>query len=212
MGDDGRVTTSRRDSAKRRAELVEAAERALLRSGLSALTVRAVASEAGVSPGSVLYHYANTDDLVYELHRTLVDRYVAARLRAVARVADPAERLVRAVRSGLPSGPDDASCRLLYELHGLAARSRVHAALMASLWDREVMLYEGIVQAGVESGAFTVRREPHELAQALLAMEDGLGLHIVSHNSSVGVDLAERLLTAFAAEQLCCELPELTGR
>ncbi|MFJ5229332.1 TetR/AcrR family transcriptional regulator [Kitasatospora sp. NPDC088391] len=200
--------TARRDSAKRRTELVEAAERALLRSGLSALTVRAVAGEAGVSPGSVLYHYANTDDLVYELHRTLVDRYVAARLRAVSRIAGPAERLARAFRSGLPAGPDDASCRLLYELHGLAARSRVHAALMSSLWDREVLLYETILEAGAASGAFTLRREPHDLAQALLAMEDGLGLHLVSHNSAVPVEHALRLLTAFAADQLSCDLPD----
>ncbi len=207
MGDDGGVTTPRRHSAKRREELVEAAERALLRSGLSALTVRAVASEAGVSPGAVLYHYAKADDLVYELHRTLVDRYVAARMRAVAKLADPARRLVRAFESGLPAGPGDPTCRLLYELHALAGRSRSHAALMASLWDRELMLYESIVQAGVAGGAFRTERDPHDIAASLLAMEDGLGLHIVSGNSSMAVGDAVRLLVETASGQLGCELP-----
>ncbi len=165
-----------------------------------------------MSPGSVLYHYAKTDDLVYELHRTLVDRYVASRLRAIAKIVDPAKKIVQAFKSGLPEGPTDPTCKALYELHALAARSRSHAALMASLWDRELMLYESIIQAGVAAGGFRVRRDPHDIAASLLAMEDGLGLHIVSNNSSVTVEGAVQLLIATASEQLDCLLSGSTDR
>ncbi|MGD1221340.1 MULTISPECIES: TetR/AcrR family transcriptional regulator [Streptomyces] len=183
-----------------------AAEECIAELGLSALTIREIAARAGMSPGSVLYHYPETDDLVYDVHRALVNRYVDHRMQALSRVVDPARRLIRAFESGLPSDPDDQICGMLYELHGLAARSKQHAALMTSLWDREVMLYESIVDSGLAAKVFRSDQSARALAEGLLAMEDGLGLHIVSHNGSVSVADALKMLVTSASAWLKIDL------
>ena len=56
----------------RRNELLDAAEQVLSRGGPQALTLQAVADEAGVSKGGLLYHFANKSELV----RGLVERLV----------------------------------------------------------------------------------------------------------------------------------------
>lgn len=196
-------------SDERRKQLVEAAEACIVELGLSGLTIREVAARAGVSPGSVLYHYPDTDKLVFDVHRALVNRYVEHRMKALSKVVDPSRRLVRAFESGLPTGPDDPICGALYELHGLAARSTQHAALMTSLWDRESMLYESIVDSGLAARQFRSDTPSRVLGQGLLAMEDGLGLHIVSRNGSVTVGDALDLLVATASAWLKVDLSDL---
>ncbi|WP_405659922.1 TetR/AcrR family transcriptional regulator [Streptomyces sp. NBC_01166] len=193
-------------SEERKKQLVKAAEECIAELGLSALTIREIASRAGMSPGSVLYHYPETDDLVYDVHRALVNRYVDHRMQAMSRVVDPSRRLVRAFESGLPSGPEDQICGMLYELHGLATRSKQHAALMTSLWDREIMLYESIIDSGLAAKQFRAEMSARALAEALLAMEDGLGLHIVSDNASVSVNDALNMLVTTASVWLKADL------
>lgn len=64
----------------RRDEVLDAVARVIHRDGAAALTLDAVAAEAGVSKGGLLYHFPAKDDLI----RGLVDRLVA---RFDARVA-----------------------------------------------------------------------------------------------------------------------------
>ncbi|MEU8607917.1 TetR family transcriptional regulator C-terminal domain-containing protein [Actinoplanes sp. NPDC048791] len=189
-------------SAQRKQNLIRAAEAAIAELSLSRLTIRDIAAHAAVSPGSVLYHYPETKDLVYDLHQDLVDRYVEQRMAAVADVKGPPHRILGAFRSGLPAGPDDQVCRVLYELHGLALRSKQHASLMTSLWDREVMLFESLITAGMDTGDFSPQLSTREIATSLLAMEDGLGLHLVSGNARVTHAGALRVLAAHAGAVL----------
>lgn len=195
-------------SAERKQQLIQAAEESIAELGLSALTIREIAARAGMSPGSVLYHYPETEDLVYDVHRTLVDRYVDHRMRELSRTTDSPRRLVKAFASGLPSGPDDHICRPLYELHGLAARSKLHASLMASLWDRELMLYQGIIETGLANEQFSSSKSARVLAASFLAMEDGLGLHIISGNSSVTLAFALDLMIEIASGELGHDLSQ----
>ncbi|MCG5214400.1 TetR/AcrR family transcriptional regulator [Streptosporangium sp. KLBMP 9127] len=57
----------------RRDELLDAAERLLADQGGHALTLAAVADEAGVSKGGLLYHFSNKDALI----RAMVERLIA---------------------------------------------------------------------------------------------------------------------------------------
>ncbi|WP_327584619.1 TetR/AcrR family transcriptional regulator [Nonomuraea sp. NBC_00507] len=198
---------ARSRSDHRRAEMVAAAHETISEFGLSALSIRGIAAKIGMSPGSVLYHYPDIADLLYDVHRTLVDRYATRRVHTTAAIPEPPRKIVHAFRSGLPSGPDDEVCKVLYELHDLGSRHDRHAALMTSLWDREKLLFESIVVAGIASGDFHPRRSPGELAASFLAMEDGLGLHIVSQNASLSVPMALDLLVSFASAELGLDLP-----
>lgn len=65
-------------------DLIEATSRVVEDKGISGLTLEAVAQEANVSKGGLLYHYATKDDLIEALNvhviknfRTLIDKHVA---------------------------------------------------------------------------------------------------------------------------------------
>lgn len=193
-----------KNQVARREALVDAAGRAISVRGLAGLRIKDIAAEAGVSAGSVLYYYPELDELVLEVHRGAVDRFLADRHACTDGVADPVERLRAAVGSGLPEGPDDAGHGLLYELHSRADRSAGHAALMASLFAREVALYTTVLEVGAATGEFTLAAPAGELARNLVALEDGYGLHIVSRNPEITPAAARELLLGFARAGTGC--------
>jgi len=58
-----------------RKKLLEAAELLVIRDGVSRLTLEAVASEAGMSKGSLLYHFPTKDDLIRGMVVRLIERF-----------------------------------------------------------------------------------------------------------------------------------------
>lgn len=183
-----------------------AAGRAIVARGMAGLRVRDVAEEAGLSAGLVSYYYRDLDDLVLDVHQDAVDRFYWARSRATEEVRDPRERIVRLVEAGLPTDTDDPVCRVLYEIHVHAARSRVHAALMTALWDREVSLYVAALQHGRDVGVFRLQASAADIAANAVALEDAYGLHIVGGNSSVPHERARELVLRFLETQTGCPL------
>ncbi|MCG7205109.1 TetR/AcrR family transcriptional regulator [Streptomyces arenae] len=196
MGKPGRP----RNQTARREALVSAAGRAITQRGLEGLRIKDIADAAGVSQGSVLYYYPELSDLVLEVHREAVESYLASRQEAYdsAPATDPAARLLALLRSGLPTVADDPVHALLYELHRRAGRSPGHAELMASLFSREVALYTTALEVGAAVGIFTLAGNPRDLAHGLVALEDGYGLHMISHNAALKLERTHELLRAQA--------------
>ncbi|WP_420037194.1 TetR/AcrR family transcriptional regulator [Streptomyces sp. cg28] len=204
----GKVGRPRNQTARREA-LVSAAGQAIARRGLEGLRIKDIADAAGVSQGSVLYYYPELDDLVLEVHRGAVESFLFSRQRAYDEAAaeDSVARMRALIASGLPSTTEDAVHGLLYELHRRAGRSPGHAELMTSLFAREVALYTTALEVGAATGAFSLAASAHDLAHGLVAMEDGYGLHIVSHNAALRGDRARELVLAHArAVTGCAEL------
>src|SRR5690625_6897753 len=56
-------------------ELIEAASRVILKSGVHSLTLEAVAIEAEVSKGGLLYHYASKDDLIKAMNMHVIGQF-----------------------------------------------------------------------------------------------------------------------------------------
>jgi AcrR family transcriptional regulator len=196
MGKAGRP----RNQTARREALVSAAGRAIAERGLEGLRIKDIADAAGVSQGSVLYYYPELDDLVLEVHRGAVESYLESRQRAYdeAPAGDPVARLRALLHSGLPTAADDPVHGLLYELHRRAGRSPGHAELMTSLFAREVALYTIALEVGAATGVFTLAASAQDLAHGLVALEDGFGLHIVSHNAAMRWEKARELIMAHA--------------
>jgi AcrR family transcriptional regulator len=184
--------------------MVDAAGRAIAERGLSNVRIRDIADRAGMSVGSVLYYYPVLGDLLVEVHAEIIERYYQHRCAAIEPDSSPVVQLSCAVAAGIPRDPDDLTARLLYEMHALCESSSAHADLMGSLFDREVRLYRSILDAGVAAGQFRPRSSTAQVARVLVALEDGLGLHVVSRNSSMPPSSAREVLRACAAE--------LTGR
>ena len=55
---------TRKSRTERRADLIEAARRAMLRHGTGGVLLNQVAEQAGLTSGAVLYHYPDLNDLL----------------------------------------------------------------------------------------------------------------------------------------------------
>jgi AcrR family transcriptional regulator len=175
-----------KEQTARKQDLVEAAGRAILRRGLNGVRIKDVAEEARLSAGLVTYYYPDFDELLTDVHQDAVDRFYWQRLVAVERAPDPVSELMALVEHGIPERSDDELCRVLYEMHLHAARSRTHAVLMTGLYDREVSLYVQVLRSGWEAGVFAIDRAAiDQVAANAVALEDAYGLHLVGRNAHV---------------------------
>lgn len=185
--------------AKSRDGVVAAAQRVLRERGLHRIRVRDVAAAGGMSPGAVLYHYRTTDELLLAVHEQVQRQYLERRTDAARRSGGDAwARLMSGFKTGLPPYTDSELIELLYEMHGLTRRSPRHAVLLTDLWEVELAIYQETITAGVEEGLFNVT-DMKAAARALLALEDGLALHLVSDNGSMNSPIALNTFISAAA-------------
>ena len=189
----------RKDQARRRAQLVAAARALLLEHGALGLRVKDIAARAGISPSAVLYYYPDLDDLMLEVTREAMSRYAERRAAAIRGIDDPCRQLRVAIGLGVPTGPDDEDSRLLYELDAMTGTSRLFATLSAAFFDRQVMLYERVLERGIEAGSFRLDSDPTTVARGLVALEDGLGLQVVLGHPEVDAAAGEVVLVAWAS-------------
>lgn len=183
-----------RNQDERRRQLVEATSLAIADRGLSGLRLKHIADRAGLSIGSVLYYYPDLDALLVEVHEQVLQQFYWARVHATEAESDPARQLVVAVTHGVPTGDDDTGMRVIYELHVASSRDEQHAALLTTLWEREVSLYESILERGAAAGVFTLAGTARTVAETVVALEDAFDLHLTGRNAALDRDLAVRRL------------------
>ncbi|AOX45883.1 TetR/AcrR family transcriptional regulator [Microbacterium sp. BH-3-3-3] len=192
----------KRDQSARRQELIEATYAAGLDHGIRSLSLTDVAKEAGLTRGAILYYYEDLDALLVEAHEAGIARFCDDRDRRLAEEADPRGQLAIAIDAGLPTGPDDALMRLLYELDVLAGSSTLHERLVQDLDQRQLSTYRRVLERGVESGVFSPSVGIDLVAQTLVALEDGFGLQIVADKVTTH-DEAVVCMRAVAGELGC---------
>lgn len=192
----------------RRQQLVGAAESVIAERGLVGLRVKDVADRAGLSPGLVSYYYPDLDGLVIDVHEHGVERFYWARMRSVEGAGDARQALRALVSGGIPDGPEDPLCRMLYELHLHASRDRTHALLMTGLFDREVSVYSTVLQQGHDRGELDLQAAASVVATNAVALEDAYGLHIIARNSRVDPQRARELILGYLSCATATELAE----
>ncbi|GAA0398993.1 TetR family transcriptional regulator [Acrocarpospora corrugata] len=190
--------TQRKSKADRRIELIDAARRAMIQHGAEGVHLNQIAEEAGLTSGAVLYHYPDLRDLLIEAHHAGMERFYEQRMKKITGIADPAQKLIVTIRSGLPQGPDDAGVRLLCELGGAAGRNRVYGTLLTTLYDRQVAMYQTILEVGAAHNAFTLAQDSETIGRNLVALEDAYGYRIVARHHSIGADEAVELILGYA--------------
>ena len=83
---DPREARRERRRSRTREEILEAARSVLLRNGVAAMTLEAVATEAGMSKTGLYYYFASKDALVFELVYAAVERHAQTVEDAMSRV------------------------------------------------------------------------------------------------------------------------------
>jgi AcrR family transcriptional regulator len=194
---------------ERKAELVAAAREAIIQRGVIGLRLKDVAERVGMTASSVFYYYPAIGDLLRDVLRDAVERFCIDRSAAVAHIADPAVRLAAMIRTGLPVGPDDALCRLLYELGSVARRDAVQAARYIALYERQVGIYVAILEAGAAQGVFKLKESAMAIARNFVVLEDGYGLHVTMAVPTFSTEAAEALIRSYASIATGCNISSI---
>lgn len=118
----------------KRTQILDAAARLVQREGVKSVTFDAVAAEAGLTKGGLLYHFASREELVRAIHQHLADRWEADLVAAAgkpAAEASPAERLAAYARVTTQSA---TRAELLFMVEG--STTPEHAAPWDAVMER----------------------------------------------------------------------------
>jgi AcrR family transcriptional regulator len=182
---------------QRRENLIDAARRAVITHGAD-VRLKDVAEEAGLTSGAILYHFPDVQTLLVEANRAGMERFHGERLRAIEGLAAPDEKLVMTIGLGLPRDSDDEAVKLMCELGGAAGRYPVYAAMLTSLYDRQVAMYQIILESGAATGIFTLAHPSETIARNIVALEDAYGYRMVARHQAIDHDVATALILEYA--------------
>ena len=174
------------DHQARRRRIADALMRVAAARGLEAVSLRHVAAEAGVSTGMV-QHYFRTKDEMMTFAIEMVGHDVQARLSqdAGALGESPAPRaVIRALAVQILPLDDvrrrEAQVGLAFMAY-TAVRPEVGAGLRTNIAQMRGFL-AGLIADGTTRP--DIRDDPERAAALLLALVDGLGLHVVNDTYS----------------------------
>ncbi|MEQ6901372.1 TetR/AcrR family transcriptional regulator [Nocardioides sp. YIM 152588] len=192
------MSTSRPVGRKQRREnLISAAQRAVAEHGAD-VRLKDVAQAAGLTSGAVLYHFPDVQSLLVEANRAGMERFYDERMRAIEGTDSPDRKLVVTIASGLPRDSEDSAVRLFCELGGAAGRYPVYAAMLTSLYDRQVAMYQVILESGAASGVFALRQPSQTVARNIVALEDAYGYRMVARHPAIDHAVATQLILDYA--------------
>lgn len=184
--------------AERHEELLAKAVEISRVEGLSAVTLRRVATDLGVTPGLVSHYFSSAEQLIAAAFRTaaVADLDEArARMRPPATATDKIGALMDYV---LDDVSDEASA-LWLDAWSLGRRNPTLAAEAATLTDDWLACIGDVVRAGRTSGEFAVT-DADVAARRLLIMIDGLGAQKVIRD--VPTDELKHIARAYFAFEL----------
>ncbi|HED6238388.1 TPA: TetR family transcriptional regulator [Enterobacter sichuanensis] len=162
---------------ERREAILQAAMRVALAEGLTAMTVRRIAAEAGVATGQVHHHFTSGGELkslaFVRLIRALLDADV------VGENASWRERLHAML--GSDDGGFEPYIRLWREAQLLASRDadiKSAYVMTMEMWHQETV---AIIRAGAEANAFTLTDRAENIAWRLIGLVSGLdGMYVLN--------------------------------
>lgn len=168
-------------STEAREGLVRAMIEIIAEHGFEQLSVRSVASRAGVSGGAVQHHFP-TKSAMLNAAMTAITSLAAQRTSDLGSVADPVERLHSLVDLLIPENEANRVARVWL---AFAARASVDEDIRnayVKLWGRlRNELRVLITAAGGEPGG------AEQAARELLALVDGLALSVITEQQDSGV-------------------------
>lgn len=182
----------------RREELARAARQVIARYGLEGARLHRIAEEVNLSPGAVLYYYPEIDDLLIEAIKLGFDRFDAARQTLITEFDTAAGRLEALVRHGLPVDANDLDVRVFCQLGGAAGENTLAATMLTSLYERQVAIYQIVLEQGAANGEFTLGSPSLTVARNIVALEDAYGYRIVAGHSTIDAAVATELILDYA--------------
>jgi AcrR family transcriptional regulator len=184
--------------AERHGELLAKAVEISQDEGLSAVTLRRVATDLGVTPGLVSHYFSSAELLIAAAFRTAALADLDAARARVGSSATPTEGIDALMAYALGDVSEEASA-LWLDAWSLGRRNATLAAEANALTDDWLTLIGDLVRAGCETGEFVVQ-DVEAAARRLLILIDGLGAQKVIRNAAG--DEVEHIARAYVASEL----------
>ncbi|MEV0952020.1 TetR/AcrR family transcriptional regulator [Promicromonospora sp. NPDC050249] len=168
------------DPEERRAQIAAALLRVAARQGLEAVSLRHVATEAGVTTGMVQHYFPSKEAMMDFALATVGERYgrrMAANAAALGTEPSPADVVRVTLTSMIPAGADereDARVALAFQSYATA-----RPAAAADLGSTNAQ-FRAYLATQIESCRRSPDIDPYVAATALLATAEGLALHVLS--------------------------------
>lgn len=158
---------------RRGRHVLDAAVRLIAADGLAGVSVRAVATEAGVSIAQVQYYFRSKDELIAAAFAHAGEEFLA-RLTTVAGQPRSARRLLKMIDQWLPLDEERERRVKVWLAFIGAAATRPELAEIVRQTDREIVdwLAEDLAELGVP--------DPNPEAARLLALIDGVALRCLT--------------------------------
>src|SRR3954471_24752503 len=100
--------------SSRRREIVQLAGELFSEQGYSTTTVRDIANRAGILSGSLYWHFAAKEDIVYELLRDFIDHLLSRYQEVLGTAETPLEGLCAVLRVAVEAvGPHRSAANIL---------------------------------------------------------------------------------------------------
>jgi AcrR family transcriptional regulator len=183
------------DHEERREELAAAVWRLASREGLEAVTIRAVAAEAGWSTGALHHYFSDKEELLLFAFQTVADR-VGRRVSVAQEAAtEPLEHVRELLAIGLPLDAERrAETRVWFAFLGLALTRPVLARAQRAAYRHWRRLVASALEQARDDGEVDPGIDAEREAAGLVALADGLAIQATFERRAVDAALMRELV------------------
>jgi AcrR family transcriptional regulator len=186
------MSTTKRPRAKRKspeertADIVAAARHVALTEGLSALTQRSIAAQAGIAPALVTHYYPSMEKLISQTFRDIVSEEITEVMELGLSQPTRTQALAVIIETVLDGTREDVTI-VWVDAWSLGRRMPLLAASIREQMDAWHIALTQLIVEGITQGEF---EEPDigvdSIARQLFGMVDGLNAHALVNYTEDG--------------------------
>jgi AcrR family transcriptional regulator len=190
------VQTRAERQAQTREDLIDAAEELFTENGFHATSLDAVAVAAGYTKGAVYSNFSSKEDLFFAVYERRVARHEAHVVELFDAPADAGEAILRVIAAvgDLRRRRADGWMAVFLEFWTHVLRHPEHRARFGKAHNRAVVPFQVALERFAAQQGITLAIPADQLATALFAMENGIGLERLTDPDSADADLPVRLV------------------
>ncbi|MEI4263820.1 TetR/AcrR family transcriptional regulator [Roseovarius sp. D0-M9] len=184
----------------RRQQLIDATITSISKYGITGTTTPKVTSLAGLSAGTVNFHFQTKQSLLEETLRHLGQEHHAQWQKSVNNAdLDPAAKLLAIVDAHFhPTICNRKKLTVWFAFYGEAANREAYRAIMSEMDGQRIEISIGLCRRIVEEGGYE-RIAPEEISATLEALYDGFCLNILIYPKIFTRQDAMRRVRAYLA-------------
>jgi AcrR family transcriptional regulator len=196
------VKTETKGTSSRREEILAVAAEVIAERGIAGATVRDIGQAAGILSGSLYYHFDSKEQIVLDLLLDNVQTEHDASVALAAAGGDPVEILSSLMRGSIRQTAAHPNQSLILRNESRAFNSSEALAPLAELRAEAVVLWNGVVQRGIDEGAFRGDLDAEVTVRAMFDALLGAARWFVGDNRLDAEAVADEIIAVFLGGML----------